>query len=208
MAAGDNDPLPEVLAEAKAVARFGHNPTLLVSDQATEAHVLARLTDASVLHFAGHAVSQDGATRLLLAPALSSYRNGVEVADSPYLDSALLRKFPPRAAQLAVLSACSTGKKEEEWNHSMSDLVETLAALKVPEVVATRWQIDSAAAVPLMDAFYGGLANGRTVPQALTEARRSLVRDGRYRHPYYWAGSYASGSSRSDLRGIFHSQGE
>ena len=79
----------------------------------------------------------------------------------------------------------------------MGDIVNTLAALGVPQVVATRWQIDSASAVPMMDAFYGGLAQGLTVPRALTAARQSLVKDPRYRHPYYWAAYYASGSGSS-----------
>jgi len=52
--------------------------------------------------------------------------------------------------------------------------VDTLASLGVPDVVATRWQIDSTSAVPMMDAFYGGLARGLSVPQALTAARSPL----------------------------------
>jgi CHAT domain-containing protein len=122
----------------------------------------------------------------------------------PYLDSTLLRKYPPKAARLAVFSACSTGKKEEGWNHGMDDIVGTLASLGVPDVVATRWQIDSGSAVPMMDAFYGGLAQGLSVPQALTAARQTLSRDPRYRHPYYWAAYYASGQVDSDLRQVFH----
>jgi tetratricopeptide (TPR) repeat protein len=96
------------------------------------------------------------------------------------------------------------GEKEESWNHGMGDIVDTLAALGVPDVVATRWQIDSASAVPMMDGFYGGLAKGLTVPQALTAARQTLIRDPRYRHPYYWAAWYASGGGRSDLGALFH----
>jgi CHAT domain-containing protein len=79
-----------------------------------------------------------------------------------------------------------------------------LASLGVPDVVATRWQIDSGSAVPLMEAFYGGLARGLTVPQALTAARQTLIRDPRYAHPYYWAAYYASGVGNSTLRQIFH----
>ena len=55
----------------------------------------------------------------------------------------------------------------------MEDVVDTLASLGVPEVVATRWQIDSASAVPMMDAFYRGLANGLTVPRP-SQQRGSL----------------------------------
>ena len=195
LSSGQNDPLPEVLDEARAVSRFGQRPNLLIAGQATEAGVTERLRTASAIHFAGHATQQDGATRLMLAPSSDS---------KPYLDDQLLRRHPPRAARLVVFSACSTGKREEGWNHSMGDIVNTMAALGVPDVVATRWQIDSAAAVPMMDAFYGGLAQGFTVPRALTAARQSLMRDVRYRHPYYWAAYYASGSGTSDLSRIFH----
>ena len=59
----------------------------------------------------------------------------------------------------------------------------------------------------MMDAFYGSLAKGLSVPQALTAARQSLIRDPRYRHPYYWAAYYASGSGRTDLSRIFHAGG-
>jgi tetratricopeptide (TPR) repeat protein len=202
IASGESQLLPEVLNEAREVARFSSGPNLLLAEQANEAQVAARLTTASTIHFAGHAAQQDGATRLLLAPAKPALPG--TAADKPYLDSALFRKHPPRAARLAVFSACSTGKKEEGWNHGMGDIVNTLASLGVPDVVATRWQIDSSSAVPMMDAFYGGLARGLSVPQALTTARLSLSRDPRYRHPYYWAAYYASGWGNSDLGRVFH----
>jgi CHAT domain-containing protein/predicted Zn-dependent protease len=212
VAPGESQFLPEVLVEARAVARFDNDPYLLLAGQATQVRVAARLTTAPAIHFAGHAAQQDGATRLLLAPqkaapgaAGSAGANpGKPAQDRPYLDSDFLRKHPPLAARLAVFSACSTGKKEEGWNHGMSDIVDTLASLGVPDVVATRWQIDSGSAVPMMDAFYDGLAKGLSVPQALTAARQSLIRDPRYRHPYYWAAYYASGYGESDLSQIFH----
>ncbi len=198
---GRNIPLPEVLDEAKAVARFGRNPYLLLAGQATEPQVAARLATATAFHFAGHATQQDGATRLLLAPAATGAAGAI--GDAPFLDSDLLRKHPPRAVRLAVFSSCASGKREEGWNHGMGDIVDTLASLGVPQVVATRWQIDSASAVPMMDAFYGGLANGFNVPRALTRARQSLVRNPRYRHPYYWAAYYASGTGNADLSRVF-----
>lgn len=190
--------LPEVLQEARAVARLDPRADLLLAGQATEEQVAARLPSASLVHFAGHAAQFDGATRLLLAPARAP-------DDKPYLDTGMLRKDPPRDARLVVFSACSTGKSEAGWNHGMGDIVDTLASLGVPEVVATRWQIDSASAVSLMSSFYRGLADGLNVPQALTAARQTLSRDARYRHPYYWAAYYASGVEHSDLRALFRS---
>jgi tetratricopeptide (TPR) repeat protein len=202
VASGDSQLLPEVLVEARAVARFDNDPNLLLAEKATAPQVAAHLATASAIHFAGHAAQQGGATRLLLADTTTP-ASGIN-ADKPWLDSDVLRQHPPRTARLVVFSACSTGKKEEGWNHGMGDIVNTLAALGVPDVVATRWQIDSGSAVPMMNAFYGSLAQGLSVPQALTSARQTLFRDPRYRHPYYWAAWYSSGSGRSDLRAVFH----
>ncbi len=194
---GDYEFLPEVLREARAVAGVeAHSTTLLAAD-ATQPKVAAHMASAPLIHFAGHAMLYGDSTRLLLAPAGGA-------GDKPYLDRAMFLKDPPKAARLVVFSACATGKREEGWDHGMGDIVDTLASLGVPEVVATRWQIDSASAVPMMSTFYRGLAGGLRVPQALTAARLSLIRDARYRHPYYWAAYYASGVGTTDLREVFH----
>jgi len=215
-ASAESDLLPEVVREARAVARFEDDPTVLIGDEATEPQVAAYLPRATAIHFAGHAAQQDGETRLLLASkaappkllAVAAKRDSAPEEtwpeSKPWLDGTLLRKHAPRAARLAVFSACSTGKKEEGWNHGIGDIVATLASVGVPDVVATRWEIDSESAVPMMDGFYAGLAKGLTVPEALTASRQALIRDPRYRHPYYWAAWYASGWGRSNLSRTFH----
>jgi tetratricopeptide (TPR) repeat protein len=195
-AAGDNELLPEALNEARLVAD-GIRSNLLLARDATEPNVAAHLASAPLIHFAGHAQRYEGETHLLLAPS-------GKANDQPYLDESLFRRDPPRAARLIVFSACSTGKREDGWDHGMGDIVDTLTSLGVPEVVATRWQIDSASAVPMMDVFYRSLSKGMSVPRALTAARQSLIRDARYRHPYYWAAYYASGLGTTDLREVFH----
>jgi len=81
-------------------------------------------------------------------------------------------------------------------------MVERLASLGVPEVVATRWQIDSEASVPLIDAFYGRLSQGDTPAMALASARRVQFGNSSYRNPYYWGAYYVTG------REIEHPPGE
>jgi tetratricopeptide (TPR) repeat protein len=212
IAADASQVLPEVMDEARAVAAFSSSPTLLLGSDATEAGVIARLPNAASIHFAGHAAEEFGATRLLLASS-GAQDSAVSIANTEgrsvgtgksWLDSELIRKHPPRAARLAVFSACSTGKKGAGWNHGMGDIVSALASVGVPDVVATRWQIDSSSAILLTDSFYKSLAAGQTVPQALTSARLALMRNPRYRHPYYWAAWYASGRGNTTLTQIFH----
>jgi CHAT domain-containing protein len=99
-----------------------------------------------------------------------------------------------------VLSACATGSREASWNHPLQDIVETLGSLGVPAVVATRWQIDSGAAVSFMNAFYGSLAKGNSVAMALTSARRVQSGQSLYNNPYYWGAYYVTG--KESIRSI------
>jgi len=192
VAAEGEPPLPEALTEARAVGAFLHSPNLLLGEKATASRVSAALSTATVFHFAGHAIQTESGTELLLA---ASSRDDA----SPWLDGQLLHQHPPRFCRLAVLSACSTGTREASWNHPMQDLVETMGALGVPEIVATRWQIDSEAAVPFMDAFYRALAKGESVPAALTAARKLQSGQPSYNKPYYWGAYYITGQ---ELTGV------
>jgi CHAT domain-containing protein len=183
---GNEPPLPEALKEAGSVSRQLHSTQLLLGRQATTTNLAQALGSATIFHFAGHAVQTKDGTELLLA---ASSPNELR----PWVDGAFLRQHPPHACQLAVLSACATGTREASWNHPLQDIVETLGDLGVPEVVATRWQIDSEAAVPFINAFYQSLATGNSVPMALTSARRVQFSESAYKNPYYWGAYYATG---------------
>jgi CHAT domain-containing protein len=193
IASGNEPPLPEALEEAQSVSRFLKSPQVLLGKDATRAQMESRLGTAAVLHFAGHAVQSPTGTELLLAAQPNNAK--------PWIDGAFLRQHPPRACRLAVLSACATGQREAAWNHPVQDIVETLGSLGVPDVVATHWQVDSEAAVPLMNAFYQNLARGSSVAMALTSARRVLSSQVQYNNPYYWGSYYATGLGTANSRG-------
>ncbi|WP_263350045.1 CHAT domain-containing protein [Acidicapsa acidisoli] len=186
MAAGDTSPLPEALTEARNVNRFLKSPELLLGEQATNNHIAERIGSATIFHFAGHAVQTRSGTELLLAEDTPNQ-------ETPWVDGTFLRQHPPRACRLAVLSACSTGSREASWKQPLQDIVETLSSLGVPAVVATRWQIDSEASVPFMNAFYTSLAQGNSVAVALTSARRVQSGQSLYNNPYYWGAYYVTG---------------
>jgi tetratricopeptide (TPR) repeat protein len=196
-AAQGEPPLPEVIDEARSVDAYLRSPQLLLGNEATAASVAQALGSATIFHFAGHAVRSGNGTELLLAASGSSDHNSS-------IDGAFLRQHRPRACRLAVLSACATGVREAAWNHPLQDIVETLGSLGVPEVVATRWQIDSEAAVPFMDSFYTSLSRGTSVAEALTSARRVQSEKSLYKNPYYWAAYYVTGRETTRLTGEFN----
>jgi CHAT domain-containing protein len=197
VAAEGEPPLPEAMKEASSVNAFLHSPDLLLGEQATAIRVGAALGTATIFHFAGHALQTGNGTELLLAATSPGEKR-------PWVDGEFLRRHPPRACRLAVLSACATGVREAAWNHPLQDIVETLGSLGVPEVVATRWRIDSSAAIPFMDAFYQSLAQGTSVAMALTSARRVESEKSLYASPYYWGAYYATGRETTRLTGEFH----
>jgi len=199
VAGADEPPLPEAMSEANHVDRWLHSGEILLGERATAARIGANLGSATIFHFAGHAMQTRDGTELLLAAASSSDQ-------APWLDGKFLRQHPPLACRLAVLSACSTGTREAAWSHPLQDMVDAFSSMGVREVVATRWQIDSGASVPLIDAFYDGLAKGDTVAMALTSARRAQFGNPGYRNPYYWGAYYLTGREIEDPTGEFHAR--
>ena len=199
LAADGEPPLPEALAEARAVGTYLHAPELLLGQQATAARIAEALDSATIFHFAGHAIQTANGAELLLASTSPGEAK-------PWMDGSFLRHHPPRVCQLAVLSACATGAREASWNHPLQDIVETLGSLGVPEVVATRWQINSAAAVPFMAAFYKGIAQGDNVALALTSARRVQFGQSSYKKPYYWAAYYVSCTEKDSPRKVVYAR--
>ena len=60
-------------------------------------------------------------------------------------------------------------------------------------VVVSQWRVNSAGTARLMENFYQAMArqndlNTRNKSSALREASLRLMKDRRYRHPFYWAG--------------------
>jgi CHAT domain-containing protein len=62
----------------------------------------------------------------------------------------------------------------------------------VPSMVASQWKVDSASTAKVMIEFHKRLRGEASTPApnkatALQEAVLSLMKDPRYRHPYFWA---------------------
>ncbi|MBZ5489589.1 MAG: CHAT domain-containing protein [Acidobacteriia bacterium] len=96
---------------------------------------------------------------------------------------------------LVVLAACSSGFSENGLGGPDS-LVRSLLAGGVPNVIASRWDVDSQSTGELFESFYTFLAQGETPARALQHARRAFRKAHPERtHPYYWAGFYLTGKA-------------
>lgn len=191
-------PLPEAATEARTVAGFLNHPHLLAGSEATAASFRNAADHASLIHFAGHTNFFDGTTRLLFARSASTVR------PQSWLDVNDFRGHRFTDCSLVVLSACSTGNGSEREADGTRGLVQTFIADGAQQVIATHWDVDSAAAVPLMKTFYSSLAKGETVTGSLLQAERTVRGMAEYSHPYYWAPYYAVGLDRPMPKELLH----
>jgi CHAT domain-containing protein len=178
-------PLSDAIAEAHDVVRRFPQSQELIEDQASLSNIVKALPHAAIFHFAGHAGMVGGRTGLFLVSQNRQSKLTV-------LDSAALEGISLSSLRLAVLSACSTENGNEGRVLAPASLARSFLGAGVPHVIATRWNVDSAAGRTLVQAFYDALMSGRSVPQSLALAQ------GRVRqidpHPYYWAGFDAFGN--------------
>jgi len=94
----------------------------------------------------------------------------------------------PLSADLVVLSACETGRGrllagEGAWGFTASFL-----GSGARNVVASLWRVDDHSTANLMQEFYLAMAPAfSNYGSALRTAKLRLLKDQRWRHPYFWA---------------------
>jgi CHAT domain-containing protein len=101
------------------------------------------------------------------------------------------------SAPLVFLSGCETGiggawSTRFDTGEDYAALAQTLLYAGARNVVATLWRIDDDGAAEFARYFYEAL-RGAGYPEAIAEAQRLLIRNPKYRSPYYWAAYQVSG---------------
>ncbi|MFK7922275.1 MAG: CHAT domain-containing protein, partial [Bacteroidia bacterium] len=99
-------------------------------------------------------------------------------------------------AELAVLSACETGKGKYLDGEGLVSLTSGFLNAGVPAVVMSLWQVEDQSTQKLMGYFYQNLARGMDKDQALHEAKIQYLRlaDPISAHPRFWAAFVAQGN--------------
>ena len=155
---------------------------VLTGDNANEAAIKVwPLTDYRIVHFAGHGFLNERypfRSALVLSPGDGSEEDGFLQMREIYgltFD-----------ADLVVLSACQTGRGFLEISEGPMGLSRPFFFAGARSVLASLWPIDDQAAEKFMSLFYNAIAEGAQTADALTWAKRQLLRS-RWAHPFYWA---------------------
>jgi CHAT domain-containing protein len=179
-------PLPDVAAEAYAVAAGFHSARVLKGEEATLEAVRTELPAAAVFHFAGHSLATSGRTGLMLAG------EDRQAPTSRLMDANAVRQLHLTSLQLAVLSACSTASGSG-GSRGFESLADAFLRAGVPHVVASRWAVDSVETRSFVEDFYRNALSGQPVSEALRQTARKMMANPRTAHPYYWSAFSAFG---------------
>jgi CHAT domain-containing protein/tetratricopeptide (TPR) repeat protein len=97
-------------------------------------------------------------------------------------------------ADLVVLSACQTALGEDIKGEGLVGLTQAFMYAGAPRVVASLWNVQDRATAELMTRFYEKiLKEGMTPAAALRAAQVSMLKQMRWKAPYYWAGFLLQG---------------
>jgi CHAT domain-containing protein/tetratricopeptide (TPR) repeat protein len=156
--------LPGAEAEGKEIAQL-LNTQLLTGDIATKDRVLEELPNAQYIHLATHGLLDDYAGfgipgTIALAPSTQ---------DNGFLSASVIQELD-LSAELAVLSACDTGRGDISGD-GVVGLSRSFIIAGVPSIVVSLWAVPDAPTADLMVEFYRNFTTkGLNKSQALRQA--------------------------------------
>ena len=181
-------PLPDAEHEVDVVRTlYGPRQSLVLKrQQATEALTKTALRDATVAHFATHAILDDVNpmySRLMLA------RDGRAEEDG-WLESWEVAGLD-LDADLVVLSACETARGRVGGGEGVVGLSWSFFLAGASSTLATQWKVVSDSTAQFMIAFHRFFRAPAMNPalhkaQAVREAQLQCIRDKRTSHPFHW----------------------
>jgi CHAT domain-containing protein/Tfp pilus assembly protein PilF len=154
-------PLPGAETEAKEVAKILATQPI-VREQATEANILEKISQAGTIHFATHGLLNDQEA-LQSALALVPSQN-----DDGLLTAAEIFNLQLQA-ELVVLSACDTGRGKITGD-GVIGLSRSLLSAGVSNAIVSLWAVPDKPTATLMVAFYRNLQSTPDKAQALRQA--------------------------------------
>jgi len=180
-------PLPEAADEARGIASKFKNAMLLTGQRASAVAVEKELPGVAVFHYAGHSMSNAERVGLLLAADGSRAEASASHDGPPVLEASSFDGSRLGSCALAVFSACATEGVERDGAGDPESLVRIFLEAGVPQVMASKWNVDSRATAAFMKAFYGRLLEGQPAAAAARAAASDIRKQPDNAHPYYWA---------------------
>jgi CHAT domain-containing protein len=208
-------PLAGTAAEAEALHGVLPDARVLTGDAARKSAVAA-LAGPRVLHLATHGFFLAGAPPAAQSRALELAADlapsSAQPAEDPLLRSGLalaganlhrggegiLTSLEAAGldlwgTKLVVLSACDTGVGEVHNGDGVYGLRRAFVLAGSETQVMSLWPVSDQGTRDLMVGYYERLAHGEGRSAAMRAVRLAMLKDGKHRHPFYWASFIVSG---------------
>jgi CHAT domain-containing protein len=202
----DWSPLPYSRREVEGIARLFPAGTtrIFLGPEALEERVKSLDPQTRILHFAAHGYTDEhlpSSSFIALTIPEDSPGNAGPERDNGLLQVWEIFERVRLDADLVVLSACDSGRGEEQGGEGLIGLTRAFQYAGARTVLASLWSVNDQATSELMIRFYKHLRAGMPKDLALQAAQRELIagpievtneKGEREVHdwsaPYYWAG--------------------
>jgi CHAT domain-containing protein len=187
--------LPATALEVNAIGRSYRGAQVLLGQNAGESAVRRTLRSGAITHVASHGVLNR------VNPLFSRIELVAGRKQSPDDDGRLevheVLQLEIRSP-LVFLSGCETalgpgGSRRYTPGEDYATLAAAFLDAGARQVVATLWAIPDTGAAVFASRFYTELGSTGAA-DALGATQRAMLRERRFRHPYYWAGYRLAGS--------------
>ncbi len=185
-------PLPDAEREVRGLGQVygaGHSK-VYVGGEASEERFKAEAGVYQVIHLATHGFFNN--TSPMYSHVVLSQAGNNDKEDG-LLEAWEIMQMDLKA-DLAVLSACETGRGRAGAGEGLIGLTWALFVAGVPTTVVSQWKVESASTTELMLEFHRRLKSGikgssasLSSAQALRQAALKLLHSDQYAHPFYWA---------------------
>jgi CHAT domain-containing protein/tetratricopeptide (TPR) repeat protein len=189
---GNPSPMPEkwtplkyAETEARKLADFFQTQAIL-GNKATESNIIKQLPQAKIIHLATHGTfaDQNGLDSYIVL-GMNDPKNPDE--DGKLTAAEIFNYFQNNnklSAELAVLSACETGRGEITGD-GVIGLSRSLISAVVPSVIVSLWKVDDQITSDLMLEFYQQWKITGNKAIGLRNAMLKIKKQNS--NPYYWA---------------------
>ncbi len=186
--------LPSAEKEVDFLSKiYGANQSTIYKNKlATEAIFKQNAKSFDILHFATHGFLNNQNpmySALILSSSAESKEDGLLEAWE-LLDMNL-------NADLAVLSACESGRGDASIGEGIVGLSWAFFVAGVPRIVASQWKVNSLGTTELMVEFHRQmrLSPNNPIAKSLQSAMRNQLKKSNRRHPFYWSGFISIGKN-------------
>ncbi len=159
----------------------GHNAKIMLRLDAKENFAKTKdMIEYGYIHFSSHGILNDRYQAIVLSRIPGDSEDGYltlgEIMNSRY------------NAHLVVLSACQTGLGRIERGEGVTGLTRAVMYAGSSAAVVSLWSVSDEGTKELMIRFYEGMiTKGMTGEEALRAAKRGMLADRSFHHPYFWS---------------------